>query len=130
MSMNDPLANAFSKIMNTERLGRGECIINPVSNIIRTLLKILNERQLIGKFNELDDSRGGSIVVNLLGRVNKCGVIKPRYAIKKDDYEKFEKRYLPSKGFGVLIVSTSQGIMTNEEAKEKALGGRLLAYCY
>ncbi len=130
MSMNDPLANAFSKIMNTERLGRNECIISPVSNIIRTLLKILNERQLIGKFNELEDSRGGSIVVNLLGRVNKCGVIKPRYAIKKDDYEKFEKRYLPSKGFGVLIVSTSQGIMTNEEAKEKALGGRLLAYCY
>ena len=130
MSMNDPLANAFSKIMNTEKLGRSECIISPVSNIIRTLLKILNERQLIGKFNELEDARGGSIVVNLLGRVNKCGVIKPRYAIKKDDYEKFEKRYLPSKGFGVLIVSTSQGIMTNEEAKEKELGGRLLAYCY
>ena len=130
MSMNDPLANAFSKIMNTERLGQSECTISPVSNIIRTLLKILNERQLIGKFNELEDARGGSIVVNLLGRVNKCGVIKPRYSIKKDDYEKFEKRYLPSKGFGVLIVSTSQGIMTNEEAKEKALGGRLLAYCY
>ena len=130
MSMNDPLANAFSKIMNTERLGRGECTIAPVSKIIKTLLKILNENQLIGKFNEIDNARGGSIVVNLLGRINGCGVIKPRYAIKKDDYEKFEKRYLPGKGFGVLIVSTSQGIMTNEEAKEKDLGGRLLAYCY
>ena len=130
MSMNDPLANAFSKIMNTERLGRSECTIAPVSKIIKTLLKILNENQLIGKFNEIDSARGGSIVVNLLGRINGCGVIKPRYAIKKDDYEKFEKRYLPGKGFGVLIVSTSQGIMTNDEAKEKNLGGRLLAYCY
>lgn len=130
MSLNDPLANAFSKIMNNETLGKGDCIIKPVSSIIKTLLIILNERRYIGKFKEVPDTKGNYITINLLGRINKCGVIKPRYAIKKDDYEKFEKRYLPSKGFGILIVSTPKGIMTNEEAKEKRMGGRLIAYCY
>ena len=60
----------------------------------------------------------------------KCGAIKPNFSVKKDGFEKFEKRYLPAKDFGVLIVSTSQGIMTHVEAKEKKLGGKLIAYVY
>ncbi len=130
MSLNDPIANTFSKIMNSEKLGKGECLIKPVSNIIKTLLTLMNDRNYIGKFKEVVYSQGNYITVNLLGRINKCGVIKPRYAIKKDDFEKFEKRYLPARGFGILIVSTSKGIMTNEDAKEKGIGGRLIAYCY
>ena len=50
--------------------------------------------------------------------------------MKKDGFEKFERRYLPAKGFGILIVSTSIGMMTNEEAKIKMIGGKLLAYVY
>jgi len=50
--------------------------------------------------------------------------------VQKGNYEKFEKRYLPAKDFGMIIVSTNQGIMTHIEAKEKGLGGRLLAYVY
>ena len=65
-----------------------------------------------------------------MGNINKCGSIKPRYNIKKEDYEKFEKRYLPAKDFGFLIVSTSKGVMSHMEAKEKNIGGRLLAYFY
>ena len=49
---------------------------------------------------------------------------------KKADFEKFERRYLPAKDMGILIVSTPAGIMTHVEAKKKGLGGRLLAYCY
>ena len=63
-------------------------------------------------------------------RVNDCKVIKPRYSISVDDFEKWEKRYLPAKGFGILIVSTTKGIMTHEEAKEKHVGGKLLAYAF
>ena len=68
--------------------------------------------------------------INLIGSINKCGVVKPRFSVKKNDFEKYEKRYLPAQNFGILIVSTSQGIMTNYEAKEKNLGGKLLAYVY
>ena len=48
----------------------------------------------------------------------------------KDEFEKFEKRYLPAKNFGILIVTTPEGIMTHNEAKERGIGGRLLAYMY
>ena len=50
--------------------------------------------------------------------------------MKKNEFEKFERRYLPAKGFGFLLVSTSKGIMTNEEAKTNGVGGKLIAYIY
>jgi small subunit ribosomal protein S8 len=65
-----------------------------------------------------------------LNNINGCGVIKPRHSVKKDDYEKFEKRFLPAKGFGILIVSTPKGIMTQEGAKKEDSGGKLLAFIY
>ena len=70
------------------------------------------------------------LVVNLLGRINNCNVIKPRYSVTLDTYTKFEKRYLPSNNFGILIVSTPLGIMTHTKAKEIKSGGKLLALCY
>ncbi len=66
----------------------------------------------------------------LLGKVNKCGAIKPRFSVKKGGFEKFEKRYLPAKNFGMIIVSTSKGLMMHDEAKKKGLGGRLISYVY
>ena len=50
-------------------------------------------------------------------------MVKPRFSFTKDNYEMFEKRYLPAKGFGLFIVSTSKGIMTHKEALEKKLKG-------
>jgi small subunit ribosomal protein S8 len=90
----------------------------------------LNEQSYVGSFEETDDGKGGVLKVNLIGNVNKCGVIKPRFATKHNTFEKWEKRYLPSKDFGVIIVSTSKGIMTHYQAKDQKIGGKLLAYCY
>jgi len=90
----------------------------------------MNDHQYVGSFEETADDKGGSLRISLLGNINKCGVIKPRFAVKNKEYEKWEKRYLPAKGFGILIISTPPGIMTHHQAKEKKLGGRLVAYCY
>jgi len=128
--LNDPLANALSKILNAERTGKSTCDIKPVSNMIKAMLKALNENGYVGSSEEIDDGRGKFIRLNLIGSINKCGAIKPRHAVKKDDFEKFEKRYLPAKGFGVIIISTIKGILSHEEAKKLEIGGRLLAYCY
>lgn len=130
MSLNDPLANALSKIDNYEKGVKQKCLLKPVSKVIKRILQILKDNGYVGDFKEIYDSKGNSVKVNLMGTINRCGVIKPNHAVGKDDYEKFEKRYLPSKNVGLIIVSTSEGIMTNTEAKEKALGGKLLAYCY
>ena len=128
--LNDPLANALSAILNAEKIGRKECIIRPISKIIKKVLGVMKDNLYIGEAQEIQDARGGSIKVSLIGNVNNCGAIKPRFSVKKDLYEKFEKRFLPAKDMGLIIVSTSQGIMTQEEAKKKNLGGKLLAYCY
>ena len=66
----------------------------------------------------------------LLGKVNQCGAVKPRFAIKKAEWSEWEQKYLPGAAFGMFVVSTPQGLMTHDEAREKGLGGRLIAYIY
>jgi len=128
--LNDALANALSKVLNAERRSKSECLIKPSSKIIKKVFEVMKDKIYVGNFVEISDNRGNVLKINLLGKINKCNAIKPRYAIKIDEFEKFEKRYLPAKGFGIIIISTNKGIMTLDEAKEKKIGGKLLAYCY
>lgn len=129
MSLNNPLANAFAHIMNCERIGRKECFINPISKTIQKILGIMQEKGYIGDAKIVEKVKGGVIKIELLGNINKCGVT-PRFSVKKENFVKFEKRYLPAKDFGILIVSTNKGLITHNEAKEKNIGGRLIGYCY
>lgn len=128
--LNDPLANILNDMNMATKVGKQECIVRPVSKMITNVLQILQDNNYIGSFEIMEDGRGGSIKVNLIGALNNCGVIKPRFPVKLNDYEKFEKRYLPAKDFGFIIVSTSEGIMIHNEAKERKLGGKLLAFVY
>jgi len=128
--LNDTLATALSAILNKEKIGKKECIVRPSSKIIKAVLKIMNENNYIGSFEDVVTAKGNLLKVNLLGNINKCGAIKPRYSVKKNEYEKFEKRYLPAKDFGIIFVSTPRGIVTHTEAKKKNIGGRLIAFCY
>ena len=127
---NDPLAAALAKILNAEKVGKREVLIKPASSIIKRILSIMNEQGYVGSFEEVNDGKGGVLKVSLLGNINKCGVIKPRFSTAKHEFEKWEKRYLPAKDFGIIVVSTPQGLVTHYSAKEKNLGGKLIAYCY
>lgn len=128
--LNDPTANALNNITNADRGGKTSCLIHPTSNIIKSILGIMKDNQYVGDSEQVSEERGGVLRINLLGNINKCGAVKPRFSITKTNYEKFEKRYLPAKGFGILIATTSQGVMTHTEALKKGIGGKLLAYCY
>ena len=128
--LNDPLAAALTKILNAERIGRNEVLIKPASKMLKHILNLMKDNLFIGDFSEIEDGKGGQLKVSLLGNINRCGVIKPRFSTKYNTYEKWEKRYLPARDFGVIIVSTPQGVMTHNQAKEKNTGGKLLAYCY
>jgi len=130
MSLNDPLSNALSKIETYDGLGRNTVELAPSSKVLKNILRLMNEAGYVGIFEEEDNKRGGLLKLNLIGKVNKCNVIKPRYPCNLEDFKKFEKRFLLGSGFGIIFVSTSQGIMTHNEAKEKKIGGRLIAYCY
>ena len=84
----------------------------------------------INEFEVVDDQRAGKIVVELNGRLNKCGVISPRYDLKIKDFEKFIYNILPSRQFGYVLLTTTFGIMDHEEAKRKHVGGKALGYFY
>jgi small subunit ribosomal protein S8 len=84
----------------------------------------------LGEFEFIDDGRSGKFKVQILGRINKCGSIKPRFAVKAGEFENWEKKFLPSRDFGLMIVTTSQGIISHRTAEEKNVGGRLLAFVY
>ncbi len=126
----DPYNDAMVKIKNAERVGKKEIEIKPASKMIASTLRSLQRKRYVGEFEYIDDGKAGIFRVNLLGNVNNCGAIKPRFAVKKDEYEKWERRFLPAANVGSLLVSTDKGIMNHDKAMEKGIGGRLIAYVY
>lgn len=126
----DPLNDAMSSIRNAEKVGKQECSISPSSKMIGRVLKVMADNHYIKEFEFVEDNRAGEYKVKLNGQINDCGVVRPRHSVKLADLEKFESRYLPAQDFGVLILTTTKGIISNVEAKELGIGGRLLAFVY
>lgn len=102
----------------------------------------------IGEFEEVDDHRSGKIVIQLNGRqvisklflpivtglylrrINKTGVISPRYNVRIADFEKWVVKLLPSRQFGFIVLTTSSGIMDHEEARRKHVAGKIIGFFY
>lgn len=126
----DPLNDAMSTIKNAATVGKSECVIHPSSKLIGRVLKVMQEYGYINQFEFVEDGKAGIFKVRMQGRINDCGVIKPRYSVQKNDLDKFESRYLPAQDFGVLILTTTAGVISHAKAKELGIGGKLLAYVY
>ncbi|XP_074606032.1 small ribosomal subunit protein uS8 isoform X1 [Acropora palmata] len=124
------LGDALNSIRNAERRGKRQVLIRPSSKVIIKFLTVMMKHGYIGEFEIVDDHRSGKIVVNLIGRLNKCGVISPRFDLKVHDIEKWANNLLPSRQFGYLVLTTSSGIMDHEEAKRKHTGGKILGFFY
>ena len=127
---NDPLNDAMSVMKNAAENGQSECIIEPSSKLIGRVLKVMLDNGYINQFEYIEDGKAGKFRVMMKGAINNCGVIKPRYSVKAADLEKFESRYLPAQDFGVLILTTTAGVITQSNAKELGIGGKLLAFVY
>lgn len=130
MTRTDPLADALSMVKNGDKLGKLDCTVEPASKVVGNVLGVLYDEGYIHSFEFVENGKAGEFDVQLAGQINDCGVVKPRYSATKDEYEKWEKRYLPGRDFGSLIVTTSHGVMTHYEAREEGVGGQLLAYVY
>ncbi len=128
--LHDPLNDAMTMIHNAEAVGQSECLIRPASKLIGRVLKVIQDSAYIASFEFVDDGRGGIFRVKLNGNINSCGVIKPRFAVRRQDLEKYEARYLPAQDFGVLILTTTEGVISQAKAKEIGVGGKLLAFVY
>ena len=125
----DIIADMFSVIKNAESIGNTECV-TPASSLIKNMLLIMQKEKYIGDFEHTDDGKGGRFRIKLLGRINRCGAIKPRFSVSSTGFIRWEKRFLPASELGILLVSTSQGVMSHKEAKKKGIGGKLLGYVY
>jgi len=130
MTRLNPIADAMSTIKNASDVGKTSCIVEPASRLLGSMLGIMKEKGYIAEFELIEDGRGGQFNVKLNGNINKCGVISPRYAVKVDELERWENQYLPAKNFGTLLVSTSKGVISHENARRLGVGGELLGYVY
>ena len=130
MTRVDPISDALIHLKNSDMASKKQCFFRPASKLLGEVLRVMQKNGYISTFEFVDDGREGIYRIELTGKINQCRAIKPRYAVKKNVFEKYEKRYLPAKDVGILIVSTPKGMLTHGDAKKKGIGGRLLAFVY
>eukprot|EP00358_Blepharisma_japonicum_P007046 CAMPEP_0202940592 /NCGR_PEP_ID=MMETSP1395-20130829/721_1 /ASSEMBLY_ACC=CAM_ASM_000871 /TAXON_ID=5961 /ORGANISM="Blepharisma japonicum, Strain Stock R1072" /LENGTH=127 /DNA_ID=CAMNT_0049635155 /DNA_START=24 /DNA_END=407 /DNA_ORIENTATION=- len=124
------LADCLKSIINAEKRGKRQVLIRPSSKVVIRFLRLMQKHGYIGEFEVIDDHRSGKIVVDLVGRLNKCGVISPRFDIALTDIEQVATDLLPSRQFGYVVLTTTFGILDHEEARKRHTGGKLLGYFF
>jgi small subunit ribosomal protein S8 len=130
MTGKDPLADALAGIDNAESVGHLTYTVSPASNLVGSVLEVLYDRGYVDGFEYVEDGKAGEFEVELKGAINQCGAVKPRYSAGVGDFEQWEKRYLPARDYGTLVVTTSRGVMSHYEAREAGVGGQVIAYVY
>jgi len=130
MTRLNTIADGMSALKNAGDTGKSECIIAPASKLLGSMLRIMQDAGYIAGFEFIEDGRGGQLKVHLTGKINKCGAICPRFSVQMDEMEFWEKQYLPGKNFGLIILSTSHGVMSHVQARKESIGGELLGYVY
>ena len=123
----DIVADALNMMRNAKRAGKETVEVKKISNLLIEVLKIMKQKEAIKKYKINPKDKSVEITI---GDISECKAIKPRFTVQKDEIEKYERRYLPARGIGTMIVSTNKGLMTHEEAKEEDIGGCLIAFFY
>ncbi len=123
----DIVADALNMMVNAKKARKDSVRINRISNLLIEILKIMKRKEAVKKYKI--DSKNKAIEVTL-GDFIECKAIKPRFTVGKDEIEKYRRRYLPARNIGTIIISTSKGLISHEEAQEKGTGGVLISYFY
>lgn len=121
----DIISDSLNQIMNASRAKKTKVELKRHSKLLISILAIAKLKGYIKNY----EVQGKMLKVEI-GNLNKCNTIKPRFTVQTDEIEKYVKRYLPAKNLGIIMVSTSKGIMTHLTALDKNIGGCLLAYFY
>ncbi len=133
MAVNDPIADMLTRIRNAN-LARHDTTSIPASRMIHSIAQVLQQEGFIGEIKEEGEGIKRSIVLSLkYNEATRQPVIKKLKRISKPGLRVYaNRRELPRVlgGIGVAIISTSQGIMTDREARRQGLGGEVLCYVW
>ncbi|AZP03809.1 30S ribosomal protein S8 [Jeotgalibaca ciconiae] len=132
MVMTDPIADFLTRIRNANMVRHASLEV-PASNMKVEIAKILKNEGFIKNYEVIEDDKQNVIRVFLKYGVNNERVITGLKRISKPGLRVYAKtgevpRVL--NGLGIAIVSTSEGVVTDKEARAKNIGGEVLAYVW
>jgi len=120
----DILSDVLNEIMNAKKAKKEQIVIVRNSKLLLRVLEVMKQYGYIDY--ELAD---GKLKI-ILKELNECRAIKPRYSVDVSKIDKYTRRFLPARNFGYILISTSKGLLTHQEAQENKIGGCLIAYFY
>ena len=123
----DITADALNQIKNAKKARKEVVKIKRYSKLLLELLQIMKLKRYVHSYKV--DVKEKTVEISI-GDILECRSIKPRFYVKKNELEKYIRRFLPSRNYGVIIISTNKGLMTHHDAIDQNLGGSLIAYFY
>ena len=132
MVVTDPIADMLTRIRNA-LVAKHESIEVPASNMKKSIAQILSDEGFIKSFEVEDKGPQGTIKIVLKYGPNRQSVISGLKRISKPGLRVYARKHdVPRvlNGLGIAIISTSQGVMTDKQAREKNVGGEVLAYIW
>lgn len=129
----DPIADFLTRIRNAQ-MARHRIVEIPASNVKRRMTEILYEKGYILKYKFEDDNKQGLIKIALkYDAQTKEPAIRSLERVSRPGLRQYAKPteiYRVKNGLGIAIVSTSNGVMTDKEARAQNVGGEVMCYIY
>ena len=122
----DIVSDGLNQIMNAKRVGKKELTLDKYSKVLVNLLELMKKN---GHVEYEINKEEKTIKIKIIS-LTECRTVKPRYFVDKDGIDKYLRRFLPSRNFGSLIISTNKGLMNHKEATKHKIGGSVIAYFY
>ncbi|MBE5761194.1 MAG: 30S ribosomal protein S8 [Clostridiales bacterium] len=132
MLVNDPIADMLTRIRNAI-VARHEQVTIPASNMLKSIAQIMLDEGFVKAVDFIDDGLQGQIKITIKYTSDKKSVITGLKRISKPGlrmYAKAEEIPKVLGGLGIAIISTSQGVMTDKQARKNSVGGEVLCYIW
>ena len=122
----DIVSDGLNEIMNAKRVEKRELVIRRYSKVLVGLLEMMKAAGHIDYSVDVEDR---SVKVSII-KLNECRAVKPRYYVSAGGVDKYLRRFLPSRNFGTLVISTNKGLVSHKDALKLNVGGSVVAYFY
>lgn len=120
----DIIADTLNQIMNRKKARYTNVVVNRYSKLLLALLELAKKEGYIKNYK----TSGNNLEIEF--SLHECRAIKPRHTVNIKAVDKYIRRLIPARDFGIIIISTNKGLMTHREALKNNVGGCLVAYFF